>query len=275
MTITLPLLEERSLPVATALPEVREATDGGLPQFVGHASMFDVRYAIGNPLTWGFYEEVARGAYAKTISEGDQRFLVDHDTGKPISRVSAGTLRLAEDRVGLAVDSDLNIRKSYVADLVENLGDKTVTGMSVGIRVIRDEWRVEIVETSDGMTAEVEIRRILETQLVEVSAVTFPASETTDAGLRSSIDRELRDVAIALVRRGDLAALERRAAFRGDLLDFRHLIAEPAAATRDDSEPPAGTPTVDVQARMRGLSLRYGLPLQAPTTTDSTDTKEK
>jgi uncharacterized protein len=268
MTITLPAVEERGIDLVTAGCEVREATDGGLPQFVGHASMFDTRYAIGNPLTWGFYEEVARGAFAKTIAEGDARFLIDHDTSMPVARVSAGTLRLAEDRVGLATDADLNVRKTYVSDLVENLNDKTITGMSIGFRVIKDEWFLETVSTSDGQTVDVEIRRILEAQLLEVSAVTFPASETTDAGLRTiETDRELRDVAAALVRRGDLAAFERRCAYRSELTDFRHLIPEPAAATRDDEgEPGAPTPNVDIEAKMRGLQLRYGLPNPAATT---------
>lgn len=271
MTITLPAVEERGIDLVTAGCEVREATDGGLPQFIGHASMFDTRYAIGNPLTWGFYEEVSRGAFAKTIAEGDARFLIDHDTSMPVARVSAGTLRLAEDRVGLAVDSDLNTRKSYVADLVENLTDGTVTGMSIGFRVIKDEWTTETVETSDGQQAEVELRTILEAQLLEVSSVTFPASETTDAGLRTiETDHELRDVAAALVRRGDLAAFEKRAAFRSELTDFRHLIPEPADATRDDAEEPgAPTPPIDTQARMRGLALRYGLPARAADTNDS------
>ena len=269
MTITLPTVEERGIDLATARCVVRAAADGGLPQFVGHASVFDTRYAIGNPLTWGFYEEVARGAFAKTIAEGDARFLIDHESSMPVARVSAGTLRLAEDRVGLAVDADLNTRKSYVADLVENLGDGTVTGMSIGFRVIKDEWFTETVETSDGQAAEIEIRRILEVQLLETSSVTFPASETTDAGLRTvDTDHELRQVAAALVRRGNLAALEKRAAYRSELTDFRHLIPEPVETTRDvEPEPGAPTPPVDMERMMRGFAARYGLAHTPPTPT--------
>jgi hypothetical protein len=40
-------------------------------RFVGHAAVFDVRTAIGNPLRWGFYEEIAPGAFTKTLSKGD------------------------------------------------------------------------------------------------------------------------------------------------------------------------------------------------------------
>lgn len=265
-TMTLPAVEERGIDLSTAHVDLREDAADGAKKFAGHASVFDTRYAIGNPLTWGFYEQVARGAFTKTISEGDQRFLVDHDSAKPVSRVSAGTLRLAEDKVGLAVDSDLNTAKSYVADLVENLADGTVTGMSIGFQVIKDSWATETVTTSDGQAAEIEVRTVLEARLIEVSAVTFPASESTDAGVRSSSDAELRKVAAALVHRGDVGAFERRAAYRSDLNDFRHLLPEPAEATRNDEEPADATPSVDAQARMRGLALRYGLPMTAPDT---------
>lgn len=264
MTITLPVLEQRRISLADSGCQLRESKDAA-PLFVGHAAVFDSRTSIGNPLTWGFYEEVSRGAFSKTLGEGDARFLVDHDTGKPVSRVSAGTLRLAEDKIGLAVDSDLNEKKSYVADLIENLRDGTVTGMSFGFRVIRDVWETVKVETVDGDSVEAELRKILEAQLFEVSAVTFPAYEDTDAGIRSLLGADamaLRDVAAALVRRGDTTAFEARCALRSEFQDFRHLfIPAPADATRDAvGEPGAPTPLADVQARMRGLAARYRLP---------------
>ena len=47
--------------------------------------------AIGNPLTWGFYEEIAPGAFSRTISGGDARMLVDHDSRMVVARVAAGS----------------------------------------------------------------------------------------------------------------------------------------------------------------------------------------
>src|SRR5689334_17971869 len=88
-------------------------TETNAQQFVGHAAVFNSRTAIGNPLTWGFYEEVNAGAFTKTLKEGDARFLVDHDTSLLVARISAGDLRLAEDDLGLAVDADLDSEVSY------------------------------------------------------------------------------------------------------------------------------------------------------------------
>ena len=307
--------ERRGLTLAAAGCEIR-ADDTGAQRFVGHAAVFDTRTAIGNPLTWGFYEEIAPGAFTKTLSEGDARFLIDHDSYYVVSRVSADTLDLAQDKVGLAVDSALDQRLSYVGDLITNLDNKNITGMSFGFYVVKDDWTVETVELSDGNSADVEVRRILEVRLVEVSAVTFPAYEETDAGLRHSLVPALR-------HRGDAAAIDRVArhrpdlaallrdddaprpitittavgtdmqetarqvlqALRGDGATANHsddteqhgsVDDEPGESTRDDdstttddtveTEPAASTREHEppIEARMRALAARYGLPRSSP-----------
>ncbi len=297
---TVALVEERrGLTLAQARPEVREAEDGS-KRFVGHAAVFDTRTAIGNPLTWGFYEEIAPGAFTKTLSEGDARMLIDHDSYYVVSRVSADTLSLAQDKVGLAVDSALNTDLSYVNDLITNLDIKNITGMSFGFYVIKADWLEEDVETSDGNSATVEIRRIREVKLVEVSAVTFPAYEETDAGLRHSLIPALR-------QRADTAAIERRARYRPELIELLGEVTEhdelsraarrlgyeltpipprepdettraddgtTAAATPDtesgghstdqgnDTEPAASTRShaPSIEHRMRALAARFHLP---------------
>ncbi|MER7738885.1 HK97 family phage prohead protease [Streptomyces sp. NPDC096538] len=243
--------ERRDLTLATAGVQLRAAGDDqGTRGFDGHAAVFNQRTAIGNPLTWGFYEEIAPGAFTKTLSEGDARFLVDHDTRLVVSRVSAGSLRLAQDAVGLAVDADLDTRLSYVGDLVVNLENKNITGMSFGFRTVKDDWETVSVQTSEG-DMEAELRIIREVQLFEVSAVTFPAYEGTDAALRS--------VGVALAARGDDDAFDRRAAIRPELLDFRREPAAPAATRGSDATQPGET-TGGRQARqMELLAARYRL----------------
>lgn len=204
--------ERRTLALNQARVEVR-TDDDGAEHFVGHAAVFNSRATIGNPLRWGFYEEIADGAFAKTLSEGDARKLIDHDSYYVVSRVSAGTLELTEDKVGLAVDSALDTSLSYVNDLIANLRNGNITGMSFGFYVIKDEWLTETVELSNGDSAEVEVRIIKEVQLIEVSSVTFPAYEDTDAGLRHSLIPALR-------HRGDRAAVERRAQFLPELAEL-------------------------------------------------------
>ncbi|MFJ2178894.1 HK97 family phage prohead protease [Streptomyces sp. NPDC087851] len=220
LTRTTTTEERRHLPLSTAEISLRadDGQDGadGAERFAGYAAVFNSRTAIGNPLRWGFYEEIAPGAFTKTLAESDARMLIDHDSYYVVSRVSAGSLLLAEDARGLAVDSALDTGLSYVSDLKVNIRNKNVTGMSFGFYVIKDDWTLETVNTSDGQTADVEVRRILEARLIEVSAVTFPAYEDTAA--------ELASVRSALVRRGDTAAIERRAVWRPELRDLLRLV---------------------------------------------------
>jgi HK97 family phage prohead protease len=218
--------------------QVRAAADDALPVFTGHAAVFDVRTAIGNPLTWGFYEEVAPGAFTKTLSEGDARFLIDHDTSLLVARVSADDLRLAQDKIGLAVEADLDTELSYVKDLVRNLDKRRITGMSFGFYVLKDEWVTEEVSTSDGQTAEVEIRRIIEVRLLEVSAVTFPAYEETDAALR------------AIQFRSNPDPLGRRAVLLGTE-------SEPAETTREGTESRPGETTGATDEDLRQRRARF------------------
>jgi len=293
-TLTRTTMEERRrLPLSTAGVAIRASDEGDSvdERFHGYAAVFNSRTAIGNPLRWGFYEEVAPGAFTKTLQEGDARMLIDHDSYYVVSRVSAGTLLLAEDDRGLPVDSALDPALSYVNDLKANVRNKNITGMSFGFYVVKDDWTTETVETSDQQSVEVEVRRILEVRLIEVSAVTFPAYVDTEA--------ELASVASALVRRGDQAAIEQRARFRPELRDLLQLVgpppaggtapagrdsgastqevnavgSEPGESTRETSTPePAAAPAAtepaettrsdrDARAlRMRGLAARYGLP---------------
>jgi len=249
-TGTSSVLEQRTRALAdTDAHLVRAEGDDGARRFVGHAAVFDSRTAIGNPLSWGFYEEVTRSAFDKTLSEGDARFLVDHDSRLLVARVSAGDLDLAADDVGLAVDAGLDTELSYVRDLARNLEKRRITGMSFGFYVVRDRWEVEQVDTSDGHSVDVYVRYLEELRLIEVSAVTFPAYEDTDAGLRAKVD-EVRAARGVPTQTSPPASGRARPA--------------PADATQDDQTPaPAAEATRgDVRhldERLRVLVARDGL----------------
>lgn len=246
--------ERRHLALGEAGVTIR--ADGAEPRFSGYASVFNSRTAIGNPLRWGFYEEIAEGAFSKTLAEADARMLIDHDSYYVVSRMSAGTLSLSEDERGLAVDSALDGDLSYVRDLQANLRNGNITGMSFGFYVIKDEWNTESIEVEGADPVDVEVRVIREVRLIEVSAVTFPAYPETEA--------ELKAVARALDRRGDYAAVEAAARHRPELLDLVHIDREPGESTRDEQKPvepavstqPQGLP---LSMRMNALAARYGL----------------
>jgi Escherichia/Staphylococcus phage prohead protease len=241
--------ERRDLAWADAGMRLRAAGDDGAQRFAGLASPFGVRAPIGNPKTWGFFEEFVPGCYIDSLGADDQRKLIDHDSYYVVSRVSAGTLTLAESPRGLEVDSALDTSLSYVNDLVANIRNRNVTGMSIGFRVPvgGDEWlEIEVEEPRPDGRVEVysaELRRVHTVELLEVSSVTWPAFVSTEAQLRYQLGP-------ALVGRGDYDAIARRAATRPDLGDLLQLVTRGIPA-------PAAPTSEDLDRVMRGYRARY------------------
>ena len=145
----------------------------------GYAAVFGAAADIAGQ----FREIVAPGAFSNTIS-GDVRALIDHDSGRVIGRTTAGTLRLSEDDVGLAVEIDLPDTQDG-RDLATLIARGDISGMSFGFIVTRQEW---------DETGEMPTRTIQAVDLREVSAVAFPAYDHTSIALRSleSARREKR-----------------------------------------------------------------------------------
>lgn len=171
-----PAVEHRSVPIgADAL------ATGGADQrerFHGHAAVFDQWTTIGRA-PWGFREKIAPGAFSKTITESDQVMLDSHEAARPLARRSAGTLRLSEDGVGLAVDADVP-DTTIGRDFAENVRNGNIRGMSFGFQVVKDEW-------TQGQEGEMDERVIREARLFEVSGTAFPAYDGTDAGMRTAL----------------------------------------------------------------------------------------
>lgn len=159
--------EKRSL----VRPVEHRADADGKMTVAGYAAVFGQEADIGG---W-FTEVVARGAFANTLRTADVRAYFDHDTGRVLGRLSAGTLRCWEDDKGLRVEIDLPDTSDGrdVKALIER-GD--VSGMSFGFTVVRQEWD----ETVDPPK-----RTILEVELREVSIVSEPAYDGTSIALRS------------------------------------------------------------------------------------------
>lgn len=150
--------------------------DDGVLRFKGHAAVFNSRTRIGSP-SWGFYEEIAPGSFSKTIGEADVRFLINHDPNLLLARNKAGTLRLAEDEVGLFVDAEM-APTSYAQDLAITLERGDCSQMSFAFDPIIEEY----VRLADGE----DLYIVKECRLWDVSAVTYPAYEDTDAAMRAA-----------------------------------------------------------------------------------------
>jgi hypothetical protein len=141
---------------------------------VGHAALFDTRAEI----VPGFFEVISRGAFTAAIGRDDVRMLINHDPNLVLARTASGTLRLSEDEQGLACDADM-ASTSYGKDLAVSMGRGDISQMSFAFSAEAEDW----AEMPNGDW----LRTIRQAKLYDVSPVTYPAYDSTDASLRFPI----------------------------------------------------------------------------------------
>jgi len=151
-------------------------TDGEKPHIQGHAAVFNQwSEDLG-----GFREKIRPGAFKKTLKESDVRALFNHDANYVLGRNKAGTLTLAEDDTGLAIDIDPP-DTTWASDLKVSMQRGDVNQMSFGFQTVKDEWNNE-----DKKNIE---RELVEVRLFDVSVVTYPAYPQTNAQVRSKVEQ--------------------------------------------------------------------------------------
>ena len=136
----------------------------------GYAAVYNSIADIGGY----FNEQIAPGAFDETLG-GDIRALFNHDTAHVLGRTIAGTLRLASDDRGLAVEIDMP-DTAMARDLAVSMTRGDISGMSFGFNVTKQTW---------DESGPVILRTIESVELFEVSIVTFPAYDATDVAVRS------------------------------------------------------------------------------------------
>lgn len=173
-------IERRAWPLA----ELRVQDEEGKRRIVGHAAVFDQR---SEPLwEWGserLIEEVAAGAFTKTLQEADVRALWNHDANYVLGRNKSKTLSLAEDSRGLAFEIEPPDTQ-WARDLMVSIERGDVSQGSFSFRATKVQWIEEQDEATGWITY---LRRLLEVRLYDVSPVTFPAYTATDVQVRALI----------------------------------------------------------------------------------------
>jgi uncharacterized protein len=143
--------------------------EGETPKIVGHAAVFDKPADI-----YGFEEVVRAGAFTESIKKDDVRMLWNHNPDHVLGRTKSGTLRLIEDKVGLAIENDPPDTQ-LARDLMISMERGDVDQMSFGFIVEEEKW--------SKRNEEPDLREILKARLFDVSPVTYPAYEETDVSV--------------------------------------------------------------------------------------------
>lgn len=132
----------------------------------------------------GWFDEVIEPGALDAADLTDVRFLVNHDTSKiPLARSRRNngnsTMQLTVDEMGLGIRVDLDTENNADARALYSAVERgDISGMSFMFGVRGEEW--------DDLDSEHPTRRIKDiSTVVEVSAVTFPAYDTTEINARS------------------------------------------------------------------------------------------
>ena len=191
------------------------ATDSGMT-ISGHASTFDEPYDL-----WGFREQVARGAFKKSLKEADVAALWNHDPNVVLGRNKSGTLRMMEDATGLRYEVDLPDTQA-ARDLYTLIQRGDVYQSSFAFEIVKESW-----DYPKDDSRELPLRTIKEVRLFDVSPVTYPANPATDV-----------DVARAVRSLADAMGIDTHAETVPDLMALA-LETRDATTPEPEAEPPA------------------------------------
>ena len=158
-------------------------------------------HIIGRPIVYnsmtdlGYFDEIIEAGALDKANLKDVRFLVNHDTSMiPLARSrnnnENSTMQLEVDKDGMSIRVNLDTENNSEArNLYSAIKRGDISGMSFMFTIDDEEW--ENLE-SDHPTRH--IRKI--GTVFEVSAVTFPAYESTEINAR---DKEALDSAKSLL----------------------------------------------------------------------------
>ena len=123
--------------------------------------------------TGSFQETMLPGVANDPSGKRDALLLVNHSTvAPPLARESSGTLQLQDTPSALCFNADLDPTSTLARDLLSSISRKDLTAMSVGFRVLDDEWSDDYMQ-----------RTVRSIELLEISACNMPASPTTSISL--------------------------------------------------------------------------------------------
>lgn len=154
-----------------------EPSDDGLT-LEGYAAVFNTPTRI-NSWEGNFDEQIARGAFTKTLAERMPVIQFDHGHHPLLGSIPLGVPEvLREDAHGLYVRARLH--DNWLVEPVRDaIRSGSITGMS---------FRFSVVKESIDESGDVPLRTVNEVKLYELGPVVFPAYEATTVGVRSIAD---------------------------------------------------------------------------------------
>lgn len=128
----------------------------------------------------GFREVLMPGCFDESLDDPEIYATFNHNDSAIIGRVSAGTLQVGSDNVGLTMRCELP-QNTLGRDLYESIQRGDISKMSFGMLVADDSWDTD--KDEDG--SEFDRRSVKKARIFEVSPVTTPAYSASSVSARS------------------------------------------------------------------------------------------
>lgn len=173
----------------------------------------EVGMITGRPIVYnsrtdlGIFDEVIEAGALDKADLRDVRFLVNHDISRiPLARSrnnnANSTMQLMPDDQGMAIRVNLDINNNTDArNLYSAIERGDISGMSFMFRVNDEEW--------DNLESDHPLRRIKSiSDVVEVSAVTFPAYDETSISVRNKEALDSAKLALENAKRSQQQTLD-------------------------------------------------------------------
>jgi len=155
--------------------ELREEAEKNKKTISGYAVKWN---EWSNPIAGMFQERFDKGAFSESLRSDSQKSLWCHDRSKVLASTSNGTLRIAEDEIGLRFEADLP-DTSWGNDAYISIKRRDVDGVSFGFR---SAPKTDIWDDKDPKMIK---RTVKSAKIFEISPETFPAYPQTEVQARS------------------------------------------------------------------------------------------
>jgi HK97 family phage prohead protease len=158
--------------------EIRGKANGkakvfGYASTTGPDNAYTMRDAFGE-----YTEEVAPGAFTKTLAESPKVQLLLNHGGLAMAYTRSGSLALGEDSTGFEYEGTVNLARSDVNDAVIAVEDGDVSESSFAFRVVKQSW-----------SPDYDYRKITEVSMDrgDVSIVNFGANPNTPVSVERAL----------------------------------------------------------------------------------------
>ena len=175
-----------------------------------------VGIVTGRPIVYnsrtdlGYFDEIIESGALDKADLRDVKFLVNHDTSRiPLARSrnnnANSTMQMTLDNEGMAIRVNLDTKNNSEArNLYSAIQRGDITGMSFMFSVEKEDW--------ENLESDHPLRRIKQiSNVVEVSAVTFPAYEESSISVRNKEALDNAKLALDSAKRSQKEALESEA----------------------------------------------------------------